>query len=226
MEVVIRLYFLKNRNTLNNNLYITNFCYIKNNTIIVDGKEIATKESELSCAEFLKQVYKEHVNDYAKFFKMDTASKLSFITAEFLYTKVNLSATAKENMAIVLSNKSASLDTDRKHQETINNKDAYYPSPAIFVYTLPNIGIGEISIRHQILGENAFFVFDSFNAKTLSQYAESLLHAKKSTHILCGWVNVDQDEYEAFMYLVSQEGTYKHTEENINTLYQENKWKH
>ncbi len=211
---------------MNDKVYITNYCHIKNNTIVVDGKEIATKESSLSCVDFLKQVYKEHVNDYAKFFKMDTASKLSFITAEFLCNQLNLSATAKENMAIVLSNKSASLDTDRKHQETINNKDAYYPSPAIFVYTLPNIGIGEISIRHQILGENAFFVFDSFNAKALSQYAASLIHAKKSTHVLCGWADVDQGEYEAFMYLVSREGTHKHTEENINTLYKENKWKH
>ena len=86
-------------------------------------------------------------------------------------------------MALVLSNKSASLDTDRKHQETINNKDSYYPSPGIFVYTLPNIGIGEISIRHEIRGENAFFVFDVFNAQTLFQYAEALLQTKKSTHI-------------------------------------------
>lgn len=205
---------------MNNNLYITSYCHIKNNTIVLDGKEIVPKENSLSCGEFLKEVYKEHVNNYPKFFKMDTASKLSFITAEFLCNQTNIPSAAKENMAIVLSNKSASLDTDRKHQETINDKDAYYPSPAIFVYTLPNIGIGEISIRHKILGENAFFVSDSFNAKTLSQYAESLVYAKKSTHILCGWVDVDYNEYEAFMYLVSPKGEYIHTEENINTLYQ------
>ena len=211
---------------LNSNLYISGYCHIKNNTIVVDGNALVSKEDNLSCNEFLKQVYKENINNYPKFFKMDTASKLSFITAEFLFNNLQLNSEEKENMALVLSNKSASLDTDRKHQETINNKDSYYPSPGIFVYTLPNIGIGEISIRHEIRGENAFFVFDVLNAQTLFQYAEALLQTKKSTHILCGWVDVDESEYEAFMYLVSPKGKHTHTEETINTLYQQNEWKH
>ncbi len=190
--------------------------------IFHNGKEIVIKDSSLSCNEFLKQVYKEHVNDYAKFFKMDTISKLAFLAAEFICNQASVLPKDKGDMAIVLSNNSASLDTDRKHQDTINDKNNYFPSPAVFVYTLPNIGVGEISIRHEIQGENAFFVFEKFNAKALMQYSTALINAQKCTHVLCGWVDVDKDQYDAFMYLVSKDGQFKHTEENINTLYQKN----
>src|SRR5690606_9811213 len=104
-----------------------------------------------------KQVYKENNSAYPKFFKMDNLCKLAFLASEFLLEDSKIGSTTQENMGIVLSNKSSSLNTDRKHQATINDKDNYFPSPALFVYTLPNIMIGEISIRHQIKGENVFF---------------------------------------------------------------------
>jgi hypothetical protein len=204
---------------LKNDLKIKAFCSIKNNTVSHNSNIIVKKESALLFNDFSKQVYKEHINNYPKFFKMDAASKLAFLTAEFLLNNTDISPEEKENTAIVLSNQSASLDTDRKHQETINDTDNYFPSPAIFVYTLPNIGIGEISIRHKLYGENAFFVFDTFNAKTLLQYSTCLIDANKANNIICGWVNVDNNDYEAFMYIVSKEGDYEHTIKNINELY-------
>lgn len=184
-----------------------------------NGIHVAVKENALDINAFLKEIYKDHINGYPKFFKMDTASKLAFTTAEFLINNSKIPSEEKENVAVILSNNSASLDTDRKHQETINNKDSYYPSPAIFVYTLPNIGIGEISIRHTLYGENAFFIFDTFNAKALFEYTLTLTQAKKSNHVICGWVNVDKNNYNAFMYLVSTKGDYEHTIENIYNLY-------
>ena len=44
---------------------------------------------------------------------------------------------------LVLSNANASLDVDLKYAKTMQTG----ASPALFVYTLPNIVIGEISIR-------------------------------------------------------------------------------
>ena len=204
---------------MKNSLNIKAFCSIKNNTISYNGKPVVELDNSLLFNDFSKQVYKEHINNYPKFFKMDSASKLSFLTAEFLLNNANISSEEKENMGIILSNNSASLNTDRKHQETINDTENYFPSPAIFVYTLPNIGIGEISIRHKIYGENAFFVFEKFNAKILFQYSTTLFNSNKSNTVLCGWVNVDQDKYEAFMYLVGTQGNYEHTLENIDKLH-------
>jgi hypothetical protein len=58
--------------------------------------------------------------------------------------------------ALVFANRSSSLDTDFKYQESINSQENYFPSPAVFVYTLPNICVGEISIKHKMQTENAF----------------------------------------------------------------------
>ena len=97
---------------------------------------------------------------------MDSLSKLAFLAGDILLNE-ELSIEEENNIALVFSNKASSLDTDRKHQESIQNQENYYPSPAVFVYTLPNICIGEISIKHKLYSENSFFIFDSFNAEHL-----------------------------------------------------------
>lgn len=180
------------------------------------------KDALLAFPEFAKQIYKEKDMAYPKFFKMDNLCKLAFLTSEFLLEKAKINTNLKANMGIVLSNKSASLDTDRKHQETINDTDNYYPSPAVFVYTLANIMIGEISIRHQIKGENAFFVSETFNKTLIEQYATSLIRNEKSSHILCGWVDFDDNKYDAFMYLVAEDGEHNYSKELIKNIYNEN----
>ena len=79
--------------------------------------------------------------------------------------------------ALFRRTRAASLDTDLKHQATIANPQEYYPSPAVFVYTLPNICLGEISIRHQLHTEGSFFVLDSYQqaAPFLQTYSQALL---------------------------------------------------
>jgi hypothetical protein len=167
---------------------------------------------------FLKLVYKKLEIKYSKFFKMDNLCKLAFLSAEII---LNDSEILKEerNVALVFSNRASSLDTDRKHQEAINDKDNYYPSPAVFVYTLPNITMGEISIKNELQSENTFFVFENYNAHFHQIYESSLIHNEKSKAVLGGWINVDGDDYEAFLYLVSENGELEHTEKNLMNLY-------
>ncbi len=173
--------------------------------------------SETSIAkDFFKSVYQFLDIKYSKFFKMDNLSKLAFLSAEFLLDK---NVSEEKNTAIILSNNASSLDTDRKYQDSINDSENYYPSPAVFVYTLPNIGIGEISIRHQLKSENGFFVFENYNANFHYNYENSLLQNNKCDSVLAGWVNIDKDSYEAFLYLVSERGEIEHTEENLKQLY-------
>ena len=149
---------------------------------------------------------------------MDNLSKLAFLAAELvLREKIN---TDKENdIAIVFSNQAASLDTDVKFQESIADEENYFPSPAVFVYTLPNICVGEISIKHQLKSENAFFVFDSFNATFIKNYAAMLLAKNKAEKVLCGWVEYYQEEYNAVVYLVEKEGTTEHNIKTIETIF-------
>lgn len=202
-----------------NNYYITSYCRIKDNTVNLNG-EIIYQDNSSTFLEFIKAAYKHKNVNYPKFFKMDNLSKLSFLAAEVLLQNEKINLEESNNIAIVFSNKSSSLDTDRKHQESIQHKEQYHPSPAIFVYTLPNICIGEISIKYKLYSENSFFIFDSFNASHLITYSNSLLRSNKAEKVLCGWVEYDdQDHYEAFIYLVSRDGSIKHTKQQIITLY-------
>ena len=153
--------------------------------------------------------------DYSKFFKMDNLSKLAFMAADVL-----LKEETKKDIALVLSNKASSLDTDRKYQKSISGTTNFYPSPAVFVYTLPNICLGEISIKHGLHSENAFFVFDKFNPSALKDYSDSLLNNENAKKVLCGWVNFDNGKYDAFLYVVSNKGTFAHTTEELTRLYQ------
>ncbi|MEO9891963.1 hypothetical protein [Aurantibacter sp.] len=142
---------------------------------------------------------------------MDNLSKLSFIGAEVLLKKES-----EKDIALILSNRASSIDTDRKHQNAIENG---FASPAVFVYTLPNICLGEISIRHQLFSENAFFVFDKFNPNLLFDYSENLIKEKKAQKALCGWVDFDNGKYDAFLYIVANSGTFVHSISEITRLY-------
>ncbi len=199
---------------LHKNYYIESYCHIKNNQLWLNGETIFEDKQSDNLKSFLKSAYKNLEIKYPKFFKMDNLSKISFLAAEIIFKKITL-----ENIAIVFSNKAASLDTDRKFQNSISSVDNFYPSPAVFVYTLPNIGIGEISIRHQLKSENAFFVFENYNANFHQNYENELLQNNNSEAVLGGWVNVDGDNYDAFVYLVSKNGIIEHTKENLLKLY-------
>ena len=109
---------------------------------------------------FLKEMYYKLDLGYSKFFKMDNLSKLGIIGTELLFRKNKPLFNSKYKIGIILQNKSSSLDSDFRHQEGIK-KNAV--SPAVFVYTLPNIVIGEISIKYQWQSEGVFFIDDNIN---------------------------------------------------------------
>lgn len=202
---------------MNKEFYIESSISICNNKVISDGKELFTSDSEDFLA-FSKEVYKHFSTDYPKFFKMDNLSKLAFLGADILLKNQNLNE-SDNDIALVLANRSSSLDTDYKYQESIADKENYYPSPAVFVYTLPNICIGEISIRHKLYSENSFFIFEAFNPEFLANYSTYLLKSGKSKKVLWGWVEYLQEEYKAFLCLISDSGTQEVNIETIKKLY-------
>jgi len=175
----------------------TDICSIENSKITLNDKIIFESQAE-NFSEFAKKAYKSLELNYPKFHKMDNLSKLAFLASEMILNEKDNSKTA-----LVFANKSSSLDTDFKYQESINSQENYFPSPAVFVYTLPNICVGEISIKHQIQTENAFFVLDEFDEKFLSDYSEQIVQSGKAEKALCGWVELYQESYKAFVYLLT-----------------------
>src|SRR5690606_21387390 len=202
---------------MNKKLYITSHLTIQNNKVILDDKELFRSKLEDFSA-FSKEAYKHFEINYPKFFKMDNLSKLAFLGAEIILKKELLNDTDND-IALVFANRSSSLDTDYKHQKTITDKANYYPSPAVFVYTLPNICMGEISIRHKLYAENSFFIFEDFNAEFLGNYSVYLLETGKTTKVLLAWVEYFQNEYKAFMCLISTSGTEAFNIEKMKEIY-------
>jgi hypothetical protein len=179
---------------------ITASCIISNDRVFKNGKLYFT-DTKAGVSDFLNAVYNFIQPDYPRFYKMDNISKLGWLTTEILL-RDNLSQTAydPEDVGLVFSNSNSSLDTDRKYFQTV----ATYPSPSLFVYTLPNIVMGEICIRYGFKGENAFFVFDSFNPVFIKQYAGSLLDNNILQCCICGWVDVYGEAYNASLFLIEK----------------------
>lgn len=207
-------------------LVISSYCRIKNKSIFVNGKELPLPKEDPP-SYFLAQCYKALGINYPKFHKMDSLCKSGLVAAEAaLQNSGFLERNKAEQIAIVMANKASSLDTDRQHQQTINNKDQYHPSPATFVYTLPNIVIGEIAIKHKITGENAFFISENFDAQLLVEQARLCLSQEGVSAAISGWVDYDNGISDVLIYLVEKASdSIKNTnfkalnEENLNNLY-------
>ena len=126
-----------------------------------------------------------------------------------------------DEVAVVLANKNASLDTDLAFQDSI----AKMASPALFVYTLPNIVTGEICIHQGWKGENAFFVQEAFDTDFHTKYVDSLLQEKKTKVCLAGWVDVIGEDHDVFLYLVEKVNrvdSVEHSKEELLKLYTKN----
>lgn len=200
-------------------IVIEKYCHIKNNSVYVDGKLLFSDVNASSLRSFTKLLYRHLKPSYNKFFKMDEISKLGFLGAEVLLNNIDLSTYNEDEISIILSNSHSTLITDKKHQETINDLNNFFPSPSVFVYTLPNIMIGEISIRHKLRGENAFFIVEKFSAELITNHINTLFLTRKSKAFIGGWVNHSEDDYEAFIYLASKKGSLSHNAFEINRLY-------
>ena len=175
--------------------------------VSVNGREL---EHEASGNALLTELYRNHIADWPKFFKMDTLSKAGFVASELLIKELGEHRLGSEEFAqgraIVLFGATASLCADRNYQETIQDKDNYYPSPALFVYTLPNIVIGEIAIRNHWRGETSFYVTEAPDAAQMAFHLACAFQDQVTDSILAGWVDSSRnDDFQAFMTVVRRE---------------------
>ena len=208
---------------------ITSYCHFRDNKVIVNGRIIFYQENILKFADFVKTVFKQEQIVYPKFYKMDAISKLGFLATELVLKEKTIEGYSPETVGVVLSNSSSSLDTDLAHNETIKDRSSYFPSPSVFVYTLPNIVVGEVCIRNKIKGENAFLISEAFNGKLLQDYVEELFNSKRVDACLCGWVEVMGNNCNAMVALIENADkrindghfdleTMLFTEENLNLI--------
>lgn len=161
----------------------------------VDGQYTQTETSDAST---LTELYRRHVGDYPKFFKMDPLARAGFIATELL-----LKASPRADYNVLLFNATSSLADDCAFQETIQNRDNWFPSPALFVYTLPNIVTGEIAIRNHFLTETNFMVHGK--ETDYMAIAEQIALTAQRGPVLAGCVDCwDKDHFRSVMLAVPQ----------------------
>ncbi len=149
----------------------------------------------------LTALYRARVGDYPKFFKMDTACKLGFLLAEELADEPRF--TPREDRAVLMFSTHGCLCNDRHYEETVQD----FPSPALFVYTLPNIVTGEIAIRNKYAGETSAYVLERFDPAVFAGLVEQGFQDEVTASALCGWVDCRaDDDYTAFAFLVERDG--------------------
>jgi hypothetical protein len=185
-------------------MQITRHCTVRYPAITLDGSLVYEHSTEP--AEFLKSAFRNLNSAYPKFFKMDTLSKLGFVAVEYLLKEVHLSEKyLPEDVGIVLQNSSSSLETDEKHQESIGDRQNYFPSPSVFVYTLPNIMVGEIAIRHKFKGENVVLISEKPDAGQVFLYVNELFMKNRVKCCITGWVEAYHDRLEASVILAEKD---------------------
>ncbi len=173
--------------------------------ITIDGESRTVPAS-------LTAIYKEYVGDYPKFYKMDPLSQLGFLAAELLLEAENREPSSgghfgrfaeREDRAVVLFNRSSSVAADMKYMETIADADNFFPSPSVFVYTLPNIVTGEIAMRNHYHGETSFYVLPRRDEHVMDMIIKATLTDKTTKSVIAGWVDYSGDgDYEADIAIV------------------------
>lgn len=199
--------------------YINDYTVIRGNKIIKNGNVIF--ETSVDGVDFLMEAYEFLQVGYPKFYKMDILSKSGMIAADVLLKQKAINNYKADDVGIILSNCNASLQADVNYLATANT----FPSPSLFVYTLPNIVIGEISIRYHFKGESAFFISEQFDAAWICFYVQHLLETKKIKACLCGWVEAMNEEIDVCVFWVdgnSTETSIPFTEASLKQIYNQN----
>ncbi|MBQ3771790.1 MAG: 3-oxoacyl-ACP synthase [Bacteroidaceae bacterium] len=162
---------------------------ISEDGVVVDGSALKT---EAKGKELLTELYKNHISDYPKFYKMDALSKLAFVASELLLASAN--ADEDEGRAVILFNRSSSVVSDKAYQQSISNADEFFPSPSVFVYTLPNIMTGEIAIRHGYRGETSLYILAEKNEEQMRRIVQSSFADAEMRTAIVGWVDCENDD--------------------------------
>lgn len=160
---------------------------------IWEGKEELGEQEGLEHHSLLTTLYKQMIGNYPKFYKMDGLSRLGFVASEILLN-AEKGETDKER-AIIFFNHSSSIASDRNYKESINDKDNYFPSPSIFVYTLPNIVTGEIAIRNHFHGETSFFILPDKDKKMMEEILQASCRDAQSKSFLTGWIDYEDERH-------------------------------
>ena len=185
---------------------ITGYCQLKNGKLILNGKSLF--EADIPVDEFLQKIVAAFEVKHPRFGKMDRLSKLGYTCAEILLQSLgNFKQYQPYEVSLIFANSSSSLDTDFRFQKTLES----IASPALFVYTLPNLVLAEICIKNGFKGENLFLVSDVPEANLFYEPINQMFVQNIAKACLAGWVEILGENYNCTLFAVEMP---EHTTEN------------
>lgn len=161
--------------------------------VTLDGRPLPVQSQG---AGLLSEIYRKHVGDYPKYHKMDALSRLAFLATELLLSRGDVPQDS--GRATILFNRTSSVVADRCHLGSIAKPGEFYPSPSVFLGTLPNIATGEIAIRHGYTGETSLYITDFRYEALMKKVVGSSFSLGGFRSLICGFVDCDRgDSFEA-----------------------------
>lgn len=161
--------------------------------VTLDGRPLPIQSQG---AGLLSEIYRKYVGDYPKYHKMDALSRLAFLATELLLSRGDVPQDSKR--ATILFNRTSSVVADRCHLGSIAKPGEFYPSPSVFLGTLPNIATGEIAIRHGYNGETSLYITDFRDEALMKKVVSSSFSLGGFRSLICGFVDCDGgDSFEA-----------------------------
>ena len=125
-----------------------------------------------------------------RFGRLDPASQLALLAVESL--GIDFAKLPRERIGICLAARAGSLSTDVEYWK---GRDAVGGlSPTLFAYTLPSAAMGEIAIRHKLMGPNLCFTGD--DRQVLTEAAELIRRgeAEACVCVCCHVISVPAGE--------------------------------
>lgn len=173
---------------------------IQAGNLIRNGIELAATESNDPAV-----LYRTLGYEYPKFFKMDRLCKWAWLGAEALFRKEDgtylYDGLDRSEIALVLATRDGCLETDQRYADSMKG----IPSPALFVYTLPNIMLGEICIRHRFTGEQLCLVQEGFDMNELLHAVKGIFERGAASHCLFGWVDAVGEHHDVSLFWAGRE---------------------
>ena len=170
-------------------------CKIEDGVVELNGTRV--EYTSHSGVNWKKNIYKHLRFDYPKFFKMDDLSKVSLLCMELLKTSSSLKGYDESELSMIFANKTASTFTDNKFVSSLENR---VPSPSLFVYTLPNVCVGELTIKNAFHGSSSFYISNALSDLPLQELIQIEFN-KGSKLVLTGWVEKSEDEDSGLFFL-------------------------
>lgn len=159
----------------------------------LDGRRLPVQSQG---AGLLSEIYRKYVGDYPKYHKMDALSRLAFLATELLLSRGDVPQDS--GRATILFNRTSSVVADRCHLGCFAKPGELYPSPSVFLGTLPNIATGEIAIRHGYTGETSLYITDFRDEALMKKVVSSSFSLGGFRSLICGFVDCDRgDRFEA-----------------------------